>query len=142
MQFEIREMTTGDYDDAVALWNSVEGIGLDDDTDTRGKIGEYLVRNAGLSFAAYLDGRMVGVVLCGHDGRRGYLHHLAVAASCRGQGLGRALADRCMSALRDAGINKCNIFVFSDNDEGLGFWRATGWNERTDLLILQRWTEE
>lgn len=137
MQFEIREMAIGDYGDAVALWNSVEGIGLDD-ADSYEKVESYLVRNPGLSFVAHLDGRMVGAVLCGHDGRRGYLHHLAVSNSCRGQGLGRLLVDRVFAALRECGIEKANIFVYADNEQGLGFWKATGWAAHPELLFMNK----
>ena len=133
-------MTIGDYDDAVALWNSVEGVGLDD-ADTYEKVDEYLVRNPGLSFVAHLDGRMVGAVLCGHDGRRGYLHHLAVAHSCREQGLGKAMVERCLSALREIGIERCNIFVIAENEEGKAFWQATGWAAYPDLLFMTKATQ-
>ena len=140
--FEIREMVIADYGEVAALWERTEGVGLDDDADSRENMESYLVRNPGMSFVARLDGRVVGAVLCGHDGRRGYLHHLAVSPSVRRQGVGRALVDKCISALREAGINKCNIMVFDDNEEGLAFWQRTGWAGRQDLILLQKWTSE
>lgn len=135
---QIDEMTAADYDDVTELWRNTEGIGLDADTDTRERIAAYLARNPGLSYVARSGGQVVGAVLCGHDGRRGYLHHLAVAAMDRHQGIGRALVAACLAKLGQLGIRKCNIFLFSDNEAGKGFWKAVGWLERTDLRILQK----
>lgn len=140
MQIGYAKMTCGDYDEVVALWTGVEGVGLDDDSDSRESIEAYLVRNPGLSFVARDEDKIIGAVLCGHDGRRGYLHHLAVAESHRCQGIGKALVEKCISALRAIGINKCNIMVFDDNSDGLGFWDADGWNKRPDLVLMQKWT--
>jgi N-acetylglutamate synthase len=140
MSIVFAEMTIDDYDQVVALWEGTEGIGMDDDVDSRAGIGSYLLRNPGLCFAARDGNEVIGAVLCGHDGRRGYLHHLAVATSHRRQGLGKALVEKCITALRAAGINKCNILVFEDNEDGLGFWKADGWSARHDLHFLQKWT--
>jgi ribosomal protein S18 acetylase RimI-like enzyme len=75
-------------------------------------------------------------VLCGHDGRRGYLQHLAVAPDARHKGIGRALVDRCLTTLADDGITRCHIFVYTDNETGLGFWESAGWFRRGNLLIM------
>ncbi len=136
--FEIAEMTAQDYDEVAGLWRNTEGIGLDDDTDTREGIAAYLVRNPGLSFVARCNEKVIGSVLCGHDGRRGYLHHLAVALAQRHGGIGRALVEACLAKLGCIGIQKCNIFLFSDNEVGELFWKRTGWNERADLKVLQK----
>lgn len=81
---------------------------------------------------------IVGAVICGHDGRRGYLHHLAVASSYRHRGLGRALADRCLLALEGIGITKCHLFVRADNPEARAFWERVGWHIRDDTHMLSR----
>lgn len=131
-------MTIADYEDAIALWQGCDGIGLSA-ADSREAIARYLARNPGMSFVAReADGRLVGAVLCGHDGRRGYLHHLAVAPGSRKHGLGRALVERCMDALLREGIDRCHLFVFRDNTPGQAFWLSTGWNERKTLVILSR----
>ena len=91
-----------------------------------------------MSFIARDGGQLVAAVLCGHDGRRGTLHHLAVATSHRNQGLGKALVERCLGRLRDAGIRKCGILLFANNAEGERFWRATSWFERSDLKLFQQ----
>lgn len=131
-------MTIADYEDTIALWQRCDGIGLSA-ADSREAIARYLARNPGMSFVARdTDGRLVGAVLCGHDGRRGYLHHLAVAPGSRKHGLGRALVERCMDALLQEGIDKCHLFVFRDNTAGQAFWLSTGWNERKTLVILSR----
>jgi ribosomal protein S18 acetylase RimI-like enzyme len=135
----VRPMTIEDYGDVVALWKSADGIGLST-ADERPAIARYLARNPGLSLVATADGRLVGAVLCGHDGRRGYIHHLAVADDCRGRGIGRDLVARCMEALASEGIAKCHIFVYARNTAGRGFWRANGWTLRTDLTVMSRET--
>ena len=140
MSTRINELTMQDYDEVVVLWSSIEGIGLND-ADSRGNMVTYLDRNPGLSFVARDNGQVVGAVLCGHDGRRGYLHHLAVNPSHRKRGIGKALVTRCLDALRGAGIVKCNIFVFDDNETGLSFWKASGWAHRPELQFMQRKTE-
>jgi putative acetyltransferase len=141
MGFDIRPMTIADHDEAVTLWRSCEGIGLSG-ADEREPVRRYLERSPGLSFVAREDERLVGAVLCGHDGRRGYVHHLAVTPSVRGRGLGRALVARCFAALRVEGIRKCHLFVFRANAEAARFWRRTGWDERTDLYIFSRETPD
>ena len=133
----IRAMTGADYDAVVALWRVTDGIGLSE-ADEPGAIAAYLERNPGLSRVAFRGDALVGAVLCGHDGRRGYVHHLAVVPAERGHGLGRALAEECLERLGALGIGKVNIFVYAGNAEGQAFWRATGWTARDDLLVMQR----
>ncbi len=135
---DVREMTADDYDAVADLWRTTEGVGLHDETDARRGITAHLARNPGLSFVARQDGRLVGAVLCGHDGRRGYLHHLAVALSQRRRGIGSALVESCLAALGEQGIRRCNIFLYATNELGATFWKQTGWNERADLKVLQR----
>jgi ribosomal protein S18 acetylase RimI-like enzyme len=137
MTLAVQEMTPADYDEAMALWRACDGIGLSA-ADSREGINAYLARNAGLSLVARLEGRLVGTCLCGHDGRRGYLHHLAVAADHRGQGLGRALAEGCLERLAAAGIDKCHVFIRADNWPAEAFWQALGWQERTDLKMMSQ----
>jgi len=140
MDCTIREMTMDDHDGAMALWGSREGVGLNE-ADERGEIERYLRANEGMSFVAVADGRIVGAVLGGADGRRGYLHHVAVAASHERSGLGRALVDRCLQALRAAGMRKCHVHVFAANVEARNFWAATGWQLRDDLVVVSKTME-
>ncbi len=140
--FRIRQMAFGDYDSVVALWRSVPGIGLDEHCDSRLGIARYLKRNPGLSFVAYAADGIVGAVLAGHDGRRGYLHHLAVAPAHRKTGIGQALTSHCLQRLGKQGIPKCNIFVFRNNVQGQAFWKHNGWKRRADLIVLQTKTME
>ena len=135
---EIRELRIENLEEVLSLWESSEGVGLDSDTDTKERIWIYLQRNPWLSFAAFEKGKVIGAVLCGHDGRRGYLHHLTVAEAYRGKGIGTALVDKVISKLRTLGIRKCNIFVFTDNTDGQEFWEKGGWVERTDLKVMSK----
>lgn len=125
------------YDDIRALWEACEGIGLSR-ADSLENIRGYLQRNPGFSFVATSGDRIVGAVLCGHDGRRGYLHHLAVRHEFRGRQTARRLVAACLSALREAGIRKCHAFLFTDNIEGQAFWGRIGWTRRTDLGVVSK----
>ncbi len=138
MEHDVRAMRAEDYDEVLALWRSCAGIGLSD-SDSRPAIEAYLVRNPGVSaIARDAGGRLVGAVLCGDDGRRGYLHHLAVSPAARRQGIAARLLDHCFARLASRGIPKCNIFVFRANAEGLAFWEHAGWSPRGDLTQLQK----
>jgi len=136
-QYVIADFSIGEYDAAIELWQRTEGIGLSS-ADTRERIAVYLERNPGLSFVAWAGGELIGAVLCGHDGRRGYLHHLAVAKEWRGRGVGHALASASLAGLRALGIDKCHLFVYSDNQAGRDFWTHEGWKERHDLMLVSK----
>ena len=133
---QFTQMNIGDYDQVAALWRDTEGIGLHDHCDSRAGITHYLQRNDGLSFVARQHGRLIGAVLCGHDGRRGYLHHLAVARTWRGQGVGQSLVRHALAALGAIGICKCHVFVLADHTPAVSFWQYAGWTGRTDLKIM------
>jgi putative acetyltransferase len=140
VNIKIASLTIAAYDDVLALWRQCEGIGLSE-ADSREDIRAYLQRNPGMSFLATADGAVVGAVLCGHDGRRGYLHHLAVDPRFRRHGIGRQLVDRCLGALQQAGIQKCNLFIFNRNRDGIAFWKDVGWTPRTDISVISKSVE-
>jgi putative acetyltransferase len=135
MNILIEAMTIDHYDEVIDLWKKSENIGLSR-ADQREKIKAYLDRNPGMSFVAKDNGVIVGAALCGHDGRRGYLHHLAVAKSHQKKGTGRKLTERCLESLGNAGIKKCHLFVFQKNKEGKAFWEKIGWTPRTDIQVV------
>jgi putative acetyltransferase len=128
-------MTPADYDEVIALWQATEGIGLSG-ADSRASIAAFLRRNPGLSVVARLSDAVVGAVLCGHDGRRGFLHHLAVAPAQRRRGLGQQLVETCLSRLGALGIEKCHLFVLADNADGECFWQALGWVGRPGIKLM------
>ena len=125
------------YDEVLTLWQQCEGIGLSS-ADSRENIQSYLKRNPGMSFVARTQSLLVGAILAGHDGRRGYIHHLAVHPEWRRQGLGRQLVDRCLQVLKGAGIQKCHLFIFNDNTGGIDFWKSVGWEFRKDISVISR----
>lgn len=134
----LRPMLLADYAAVRRLWEQTEGMGLNE-SDTSEAIALFLERNPELSLVITApSGAIVGAVLCGHDGRRGYLHHLAVARFERGQGLGRLLVNECLRRLRALGIAKCNIYLFATNEAGRSFWLHEGWAVRDDLVVMQR----
>jgi N-acetylglutamate synthase len=122
---------------ALALFRGCPGVGLSTG-DSALEIADFLVRNPGCSAVAETPaGALLGAVLCGHDGRRGFLYHLAVHPDERGRGLGKALVAHCTAALAAAGISRVSIHVFAHNDEGAKFWARLGWRTRSDLGVMQ-----
>ena len=132
---QIRPFEIDDHAAAIDLWQATEGIGLSV-SDSRANVDAYLKRNPGMSFVACSAGRLVGAVLCGTDGRRGYLHHLAVHPGFRGRGIGQQLVARCLQALQEDGLPKCHLFLFRENLAGRQFWKKIGWSLRTDLDVV------
>lgn len=130
-----REFTIDDYDGAAALWKAVEGVEVAEG-DAREDIQAYLLRNPGLSRVAEENGKIVGAVLCGHDGRRAWLYHLAVAATHRGQGIGNRLLQECVTKLRGTGVKRAIILVAGDNASGRSFWLRNGWEEIPGALPM------
>jgi putative acetyltransferase len=133
-------MTAADLETALALWAQTDGVGLNE-LDAPARLQSFVMRNPGLSLVARDGPRLVGAVLCGHDGRRGYLDHMAIVPEYRGHGLGRQLVEACLKSLATLGILKCNIFLYADNELGERFWNQCGWKARTDLKVLQRQTD-
>lgn len=133
-----REMTAADLPSVLALWKATDGVGLSEG-DALDDLLKQLERNPACSFVATgACSEIVGAVLAGHDGRRGFLYHLAVAPSHRRRGYGRALVDRSLKALSAVGIQKCSLMLFSHNDTGGHFWKVLGWSYRGDLRVLQK----
>ena len=129
---KIREINIGDHNSLIELFENTPGVTVRE-ADSREATEIYLQRNPGLNFIAEMDNKIIGCVMCGHDGRRGYLQHLVVRLEYRDQGLGRKLFSLCIDALGKMGINKTHIFVFKDNDLANKFWLGQGWSIRDDL---------
>lgn len=132
---EIVPFEPHDYEEVMALWRATEGLTLRE-VDSRDAILAYVARNPGLSFVARHEGVVVGAVLAGTDGRRGYLQHLAVAQPQRGQGLGRTLAERVIEALSAVGVAKCHLMVRRENELAKAFWEHLGWTARDDVSVM------
>ena len=137
MSFELYDFSLEFYDQVIELWRQCEGIGLSN-ADSLEYISAYLERNPGMSFVAAADGDVIGAVLSGHDGRRGYIHHLAVRPDWRDRGVARQLVDGCLKALETAGIQKCHLFIYTDNEDGMAFWQAIGWTPREELRVVSK----
>ncbi|UQZ34529.1 GNAT family N-acetyltransferase [Paenibacillus sp. PK3_47] len=133
-----RPMIAEDYEAAYRLWENTPGMGLSE-ADSKEEITRYLERNPGLSLVCEnKDGSLAGTAMCGHDGRRGYMYHVAVSSECRGMGIGRELAARCLEGLRNAGIVKCHLMVIEDNGPGRSFWSGIGWQERDGIVLFSQ----
>jgi len=132
-----REFVMSDYDDVIALWAGVEGVEICEG-DSRQEIAEYLDRNPGLSRVAILNEKLVGAALCGHDGRRGWIYHLAVAPTYRRQKIGNVLMESCLNALRAIGLKRAIILVAGDNPGGHDFWLRNGWEDIDGAIAMTR----
>lgn len=130
---QIRVMTIDDYDDVHALWMTIKGFAIRSIDDSREGVERFLQRNPGTSVVAEEDGRIIGAILCGHDGRRGCLYHVCVHPDRRRRGVGKAMVVFCMEALRKEKISKVSLIAFTKNDIGNAFWKTIGWTQREDL---------
>jgi ribosomal protein S18 acetylase RimI-like enzyme len=134
----IDEMTIEDYDGALRLWLETERLGVSPDFDTRERIAGYLRRNPGLSTVARQDGAIVGAVLCGYDGRRGSLCHMAVAREHRLRGIGRRMVERSLGCLSALGITTAGLFVYTSSSDAAAFWSHVGWKKGPDVDYYHR----
>ena len=130
-------MATKHVPNVIELWEATEGLILTR-TDNTADLDAYFRHNPEMSYVAIRARKVVGAVLCGHDGRRGYLHHLAVAEAVRNHGIGRALVNACLSRLRELGIQQCNLFVIDSHAEGRAFWTNDGWEEWADIRLMSK----
>src|SRR4029077_12305692 len=132
---EPREFSLDDYATAVELWKKVEGVEIAEG-DSKDEIAQYLLRNPGLSRVAIAGSIIVGVALCGHDGRRGYIYHLAVDPNFQRRGVGKRLLDEGLDRLRRSGVTRVLVMVAKDNPRGLDFWRSNGWEELESAIAM------
>jgi ribosomal protein S18 acetylase RimI-like enzyme len=132
---DTREFSIHEYDAAIRLWRRVKGLEIAEGDDREG-LAQFLTRNPGLSRAAIDGETMVGVVLCGHDGRRGHIYHLAVDPAYQGCGVGKRLLDECLDGLRRTGVKRVIIMVADDNQRGGEFWKRRGWEEISGAILM------
>jgi len=138
---KIRAMTIEDYDAVLALWNASLASPRDV-TDSREAIAKFLQRNPDISVVAIDGVKVVGSILCGHDGRRGFLYHVAVDESVRRQGVAQAMLAACLKKLRDEDIHKCALSAFKNNDKGNALWTRLGFSIRDDIYYRDIWLTE
>lgn len=129
----VRVMTIEDYDQVKELWNSIKGFGIRSMDDSREGVARFLKRNPTTSVVAEEDGKVVGAILCGHDGRRGCLYHVCVHKDYRMRGIGKSMVAFAMEALKKEEINKVSLIAFTKNDIGNAFWKEIAWTKRKDL---------
>ena len=133
MEIKIRAMTIEDYDDVYRLWMKIQGFGIRSIDDSREGVERFIRRNPSTSVVAEADGRIVGGILCGHDGRRGCFYHVCVDPLYRRKGIGKSMVVFAMEALKLENINKVSLIAFTKNDVGNAFWNTIGWTRRMDL---------
>ena len=137
-EVKIRTMTLADYDDVYALWLSCKGMGLNNLDDSKDGIARYLERNPETCFVALSGEKIIGVIMAGHDGRRGFIHHTAVALEHRRRGIAKRLAEAALNALKGLGINKVALLVFERNRDGNEFWEKLGFTAREDVVYRNK----
>lgn len=129
----IRAMKAEDYEGVYKLWMKIKGFGIRTIDDSKAGVIKFLQRNPGMSVVCEQDNKIVGAILCGHDGRRGCLYHVCVDPEYRLRGIGKAMVVFAMEALHREGINKVSLIAFTRNDIGNAFWKEIGWTKREDL---------
>ena len=134
----IRKMAIGDYDEVYSLWMSCAGMGLNNLDDSREGIDRFLKRNPDTCFVAECDNKIVGAIIVGNDGRRGYIYHTAVNLHYRKRGIARKLVETSIRALKSCGINKVALVVFDKNENGNAFWEKLGFTVRADLVYRNK----
>ncbi len=130
---KIRVMKEADFEEVHALWMTIHGFGIRTIDDSKEGVVRFLRRNPTTSAVAVCDGKIVGAILCGHDGRRGTFYHVCVEEGYRKHGIGKAMAVFCMKALQNEQINKVSLIAFRNNEVGNHFWKSVGWTYREDL---------
>ncbi len=135
---DIRKMIIDDYDEVYNLWMSCEGMGLNNLDDSRNGIDMFLKRNPDTCFVAENGNKIVGVIMVGNDGRRGYIYHTAVHPQYRKQGIASKLVHTALKALKQCGINKVALVVFDKNENGNQFWEKQGFTVREDLVYRNK----
>lgn len=130
--FKLRPMLHEDYDNVHKLWMGIKGFGIRSIDDSREDIERFIDRNPTTSVVACVGEKIVGSILCGHDGRQASFYHVCVAKSYRRKGIGTAMVVYCMNVLRKLGINKIALIAFTKNDAGNAFWKQIGWTCRSD----------
>lgn len=129
----IREMTIDDYEEVFNLWLNTEGMGLRSLDDSKDGISAFIKRNPKTSFVAIYDGTVIGAILCGNDGRRGYIYHTVVQSDYQNQGIATQLIEAAVSALREEGITRVCLNVMETNEHGKAFWQKMGWEKKEFL---------
>jgi putative acetyltransferase len=128
MNYKIELMTLKRYDELIAFWKSINGVWVSDD-DSYENLEVYFKRNPGTNFIAVHNDKIIGTVKCSHDGRRGYLHHVAVIEEFRNQGIAKAMVEKCIGILRKEGIRQFRLFVLDSNKDAMAFWKRLGFEE-------------
>lgn len=135
-------MTINDYEQAYNLWTHATGLGLNEVDDSRKGINQYLMRNPNTCFIAEDNEKIVGTIMCGHDGRRGFIYHAAVNIEYQGRGIGKELVNSALTALEQEGIHKVALVAIDKNVSENAFWEKIGFTERNDLVYRNKFIHE
>ena len=133
MDILIRTMELEDYEQVYKLWTEIKGFGIRSIDDSREGVERFLKRNPTTSVVAVQNGRIIGNILCGHDGRTGFFYHVCVAREYLKHGIGYRMVRQAIEALEREGVSKVSLIAFKQNLVGNAFWQGIGWTEREDI---------
>lgn len=136
--YDIKNMDIKYYDFLIKFWEKIPGIGIGKG-DEKENIEKFILKNQDLNFVAINENDdIIASVMCGTDGRRGYIYHLAVDEMYRKKGIGTELVNKVLENLKKITIDKCHIFVFCINDDGIKFWEKIKWKKREDIFVFSK----
>ncbi|MBN2546665.1 MAG: GNAT family N-acetyltransferase [Spirochaetes bacterium] len=135
MKIDYKPFKMKHYERVYEFWQNIKVLGMSE-ADNKENIKRYLKKNRNSSFVALNGSEVIGTILAGHDGRRGYIHHVAIDENHRKKGIAKNLINLAIAKLKKEGMVKCHIFVFKENKNAKNFWSHTGWTERTDLDVM------
>jgi N-acetylglutamate synthase len=138
MNYIIREMTNDDHEELYSFWKSIEGLKMDE-SDYQDNFNSFLIRNPNLNYVVIHEKQIIGTIKCGHDGRRGYISHLAVNKKYQKYGIAKKLYNICIEELKKQSVLKCNLYILGSNKSAYTFWQHNGWKElEHDFIMLQK----
>jgi len=141
MEIQYNLMDINDYDEIIKLWSETPGIGISI-SDQKERLGGFLNKNKNTCFTVKINGKIAATALCGNDGRRGYLYHLAVIEEYRNKGIAKELVNKCFEGLKAEGIHLCHLFVFKTNETAVKFYKKTNWREREEIVVYSKDTDK
>ncbi len=141
-QYEIREMKIEDYETVYELWSGIQGFAIRSIDDSKEGVERFIRRNPTTSMVTVADGKLVGAILCGHDGRTACFYHVCVDERYRKHGIGQAMVKKCLKALKEEKINKVNLLAFKENEVGNNFWKGLDWKVREDINYYEAVLQE
>ena len=141
--YKIRKMVINDYNELITLWKNTDGIGINGYDDSKKAIKKFLERNPNTCFVMeYNKTEIIGTIMGGNDGRRGFIYHLMVKPEHRKNGIGKKLLEKTETSFGKAGLRRINLVVLKKNITGNKFWDENGYEIRDFICIRSKKIKE